>query len=365
MRYKIYNEPMYDFECKSILFHIINGTSIKKEMEDCIEEHNAESARPLVEKSFAKSFAVEKYIKENINFNLPGYEETGRETSEFLFREWEDKDAALIDAIYAYDHLLPSEIESKAIIIMLIIDPGYVESIWSLKSIEEGSPPPFISDNEFFRLIDNSQLGQEEKLKALKLYYEFDSYHDYASKLFRHAEDLLKVKIEEYADEIKTHMNQVEQHLLSGAVYFLKKRIGISPNDDQFYHIYPSLYHANMFVLNVTGFSPPFIIIGTSVFSLEDLYEKVDSDNDKAARFLKCLSDNTKQNILQQLKKEPLYGSQLAEKLGCTSANISQHMNILINLDVVHVKKENNRVYFHLNKAAIHQHFDTAKELFG
>jgi len=39
-------------------------------------------------------------------------------------------------------------------------------------------------------------------------------------------------------------------------------------------------------------------------------------------------------------------------------------MNTLVNLGVVHIKKENNRVYFYLNKDAINGYLEAAKGLF-
>ena len=363
MKYKLYYEPMYVFECKGILSNIISGISIKDEMEDSIR-NRGERARSSVEPLFQSSLEVEEYMKENMCLNLPGYEENGQELAEFLFKKWDHAYRSAVDVIYLYDLLLSIGIDNKAVVICDMISGDFLESVWGLKEIELGEFPPAIDDNTFFGLVYDSQLNQEGKLKVLKFYFDFDSYCDYARALLQYSEGFLKSKIGEYAADIKVHMDFVEEQLLVNNAISFKNQVSIGESDDNLYHIYPGLYRANSITMNNSNFFP-YIIIGISVNSLDKLCDNVEFDNEKAIQFLKCLSDNTKLTILQLLKNESLYGSQLAEKLGCTSANISQHMNTLVNLDVVYIKKDNNRVYFYLNKDAVHGHLEVAKGLFG
>lgn len=97
------------------------------------------------------------------------------------------------------------------------------------------------------------------------------------------------------------------------------------------------------------------LLLGSVYSNLEELCDNAELDDTKTTQFLNCLSDSTKQAILKLLKQEPLYWSQLAEKLSCTGANISQHMSTLSDLGVVYIKKENTRVYYHLDKDVIHK----------
>ena len=364
MKYKLHYEPMYANECKALLGHIIGGTSIKDEMEDSIAKRG-ESIRSAIAPHYERPLQIEKYAKENLCFNLPGYEKSGVEMAEFLFKKWESADASPIEAIYSYDLLLSAGIDNKAVMIMYIIGIEFMSQVWGIADIESGNPPPQVEDNKFFGLINNSQLDQEDKLKALKLYYDFDEYRAYAHALLQHTEELLKGMVQENTEDIERHMNFVEINLLSNNAANLKIKSRISLNDDTLYHVYPGIYQANNLTINVSGLFPPYILVGMSWANLDNVYSKAESDKDKAAQFIKCLSDNTKQTILQLLKKEALYGSQLAEKLDCTAANISQHMTSLMKLDVVSIVKESNRVYFHINKDAIHKHLDAAKELFS
>ena len=368
MLYKIHDEPRYIHECKSILNNIVNQTTIKNEMERIIEKHGLQPKRASVEKLFQKSIKLEKYFNNNISLNLPGYEETGQQMAEFLFKSFksiEGDDLKPFDVIEAYDAVRLVGVDNKALIIL--INLRILKDEWEEREKGMDTPPPSIDDSQFFRLINNSHLELEEKLDMLKLYFDFSTYRAYAHALLQRTEELLKNKIHEYADEIKTHMNFIEQHLLANNTIFSKNQIDIGAKDDQFYHVYPGIYHAHAQSLSWIPqiFSPASVIIGINVFQLEKLSANVESANTKTTQFLNCLSDSTKQTILKLLKEESLYGSQLAKKLNCTGANISQHMSILLDLGVVHTKKENNRLYYHLKKDIIHKYLEAAKGLFG
>jgi len=360
---KIYYEPMYAYECKEILRNIVNGTSIRDDMEERITERGMESMRASIEALYRKPLEIEAYMKENVRLDLPGYEETGREMAKFLFAKWEGAHGVPIDAVDYYYLAMTSGIDNKALAIYHAICSDYLKGIWGLKDVEAGAPPPIIEDSVFFGLVDSSLLDKDGKLGVLKLYYDFAQYCAYARALLQHAEDLLKSKVAECADDIKAHMDFVEKDVLDSDD--LKIKINIGANDAQLFHVHPSLYLACVVTLRMSGVFDPYVFFGISAISLEKLCESAESDKEKASRFLKCLSDNTKQSILQLLKDEPLYGSQLAEKLNCTGANISWHMSALLGLDLVCMKKENNRVYFSLNKEAIHKHLEVAKGLFG
>lgn len=368
MRYKIHHEPMYVFECKSILHNIINGATIKDEMEEVIQKRGLQSKRLHVEKLFQNSITLEQYSKENICLNLPGYEDTGQEMAEFLFKEFEitgGDNVTPFNAVDDYNFLLSIGIDNKAAAILFGLHISRDD--WEKQIAREIVSPPSIDDSEFFMLVNNSHYSQEEKLCILKLYFDFATYHAYTHALLQYTEGLLKDKINGCIDDVQTHMQFVEKQLLTNNAVFTKNKYGISANDDQLYHVYPGIYRTNCQTLSWPLHipSPARVIIGTSVFKLEELCDNVESDDVKTTQFLNCLSDSTKQAILKLLKQEPLYGSQLAEKLNCTGANISQHMSALSDLGVVYIKKENTRVYYHLNKEVIHKHLEDAKWLFG
>jgi len=363
MKYKIHYEPIYDRESRFILENIIGGKSIKDEMEESILERGVESMRRPIESIFQPSLELERFIRENICLTLPGYEKNGREMAEFLFKKWKLAEFAPIEAVEAYDILLGTDVDNKALAIILVIGEDYLENnVWGLEEVEAGNPPPKIEDSRFFDLINSSYLEQDGKLGALNLYYNFDEYRLYAHALYKHIGELLRNKIGEYTKDIKSQMDFADEHLLSDNAARLKEIIDFG-EEPVLYHIHPGIYKIDAFVMKATPFTEPYIIVGMGALSLRELYSTAQTK--KAAQFLKCLSDGTKQAILQLLRNESFYGTQLADKLNCTGANISQHMSALISLGVVRCKKVNNRLYFSLNREMINQYLDTAKELFA
>ena len=63
------------------------------------------------------------------------------------------------------------------------------------------------------------------------------------------------------------------------------------------------------------------------------------------------------------LKDNPMYGSQIAEKLNLTTATISHHMSTMLKLHLVYAEKKNNRVYFGLDQAHLKQMLDNVQKL--
>jgi len=369
MKYKIHYEPMYEEECVHIIKSIVSGTSIKDEMEESIEKRDAESIRQPVEAVFQKPLQLEKYMRENINLNLPGYEENGTRMAAFLFKNWAQSDNAPVDAFRIHKVMQTANAGSKAAAIIFTIDYNYFDkNVYDLSKIEADLPPPHIDDAGFFRLVNNTHLSHEGKLVALELLHDFDTYHAYANALLSHAEELLMAHIGGRAtSEIKAFMDTLEKEYLCDNAANWRDKTGFMPGPETIYDIYPGIYKTNSISLTdpLVKQLNPYVIVGVGTMQLHEIYDNADSSNEKASQFLKCLSDGTKQAILQLLKNEPMYGGQLAEKLNCSSANISQHMSVLGNLGVIRYKKENNRLYFELNKEAIHKYLDAAKGIFG
>ena len=356
MQYKLHKEPMYAIESMSILKHVVTGTSIRRDMEESIEKRGI-SAKETIEGAYRQSIAIEDYIKENVILDLPGFEENGNEIAKFLFTQWDDAEDAPIAAIFTHELAKTSGLDNKAAVILSLIN-----NIWFCD--DPDIPPPEISDAEFFAIIDKADIPLEYKYGAIKLLTNYQQYSDYTHAIFAHMKELLKQKLPEFIGGFVAFSDYLEKELAAHNSAFFLDKIGITINDDQMYHIYPRIYMEAAISLWLTGYNEPLLLVGKHVFTILDMVENDTSRREDAIAFIKCLADDTKRTILQLLKDGPMYGSQLAEKLNCTSANISHHMTALLKLGVIYVEKENNRVYFHLKNEAICQHLEDAKGMF-
>lgn len=64
----------------------------------------------------------------------------------------------------------------------------------------------------------------------------------------------------------------------------------------------------------------------------------------------KALADETRLNIISLLAEKTMYGNELAEKLNLSNATISHHVSKLLINNIIKAQKEDNKLYFKLNK---------------
>ncbi|MCL6603193.1 MAG: helix-turn-helix domain-containing protein [Paenibacillus sp.] len=80
------------------------------------------------------------------------------------------------------------------------------------------------------------------------------------------------------------------------------------------------------------------------------------AEREKAELFLKAFSDKRRLDFLLLLRHRPHYGQEIAASLGITPAAVNYHANFLFFLDLIELKREDHRLYYHL-------HIDKLREL--
>ncbi len=66
-------------------------------------------------------------------------------------------------------------------------------------------------------------------------------------------------------------------------------------------------------------------------------------------KFFKCLADNSRLRIINNLLKEPMYVELLSEKLDITPSTVSFHLKKLMDSGIVYSKKEQYYVIYYIN----------------
>jgi len=355
MRYKINYEPLYEDECNDILSYIINDKSIKTDMNEMITNRGSKY-KSVITQYFKQSIELEKYIKKHITFSMPGYETTGQQLAEFLFRERDITKYLFAKATFYCNYFANETSADKEIAILATVDGDLILSI-----LEMDTPPPPITYSEFFTLLDKCQTSDENKLDAMRMYHNFDLYLGYYTAITTQVKELILA----HRPNIIAEMTPLMDRMNTEAQTIVRDEFNVTLDDKQLYSVYPSIYRVNSASLMTVGYAEkaPFTI-GFHMLDLNDLFKDTKTAGEDAEAFLKCISDSTKLSILKLLKDSPMYGSQLAEKLSCTGANISHHASALLSLGLVHYEKENNRIYIHLDKEKIIRHIDDLKELF-
>ena len=74
-----------------------------------------------------------------------------------------------------------------------------------------------------------------------------------------------------------------------------------------------------------------------------------DADIERAARCLKAMSHHLRLKILCILGTRSVNVQEIVEKVGTSQSNISQHLAILRDKDILGCKKEANKVYYFID----------------
>ena len=89
-----------------------------------------------------------------------------------------------------------------------------------------------------------------------------------------------------------------------------------------------------------------------------------DADINRAARCLKAMSHPLRLKILCVLGTESISVQDIVEQVGTSQSNISQHLAILREKDILAFKKEANRVYYYIDDERMLQLIRMMRDVF-
>jgi ArsR family transcriptional regulator len=85
---------------------------------------------------------------------------------------------------------------------------------------------------------------------------------------------------------------------------------------------------------------------------------------EKAARCLQVLGHPTRLLILQALRQGPLTVGELEARVGGTQANVSQHLRIMRDREILEARKDGNHVYYSVADPRVFTILDSVQEVF-
>jgi ArsR family transcriptional regulator len=89
-----------------------------------------------------------------------------------------------------------------------------------------------------------------------------------------------------------------------------------------------------------------------------------DADITRAARCLKAMSHPLRLKILCVLGSDSISVQEIVELVGTSQSNISQHLAILREKDLLNFKKEANRVYYYIDDERMLKLIQMMREIF-
>ena len=89
-----------------------------------------------------------------------------------------------------------------------------------------------------------------------------------------------------------------------------------------------------------------------------------EEDISQAVRCLKALAHPTRLGILCLLREGEKTVHELQIQLGCTQSNISQHLGIMREREILNARKESNQVFYEVKNTDFFQLLDVVKEVY-
>ncbi|MCX7772886.1 MAG: ArsR family transcriptional regulator, partial [Clostridia bacterium] len=218
-------------------------------------------------------------------------------------------------------------------------------------------------EGKLFSFVQEQLTSDDTKYKLLYLYHNHELLLNELVTLLLEVKKVLAEVLKPFEGRIQAFMDNIELKLQENAHKFLEDQYGFSKNDDVMTEIYPSIIPSYTVTLQNATDASESLILGINTIKISELKKTYSCDEEKLLNILKSISDKSKLEVLKALKEGKLYGGQLAERFKLSNATISYHMSNLVSLDLVHIEKENNRIYYSLNTAKISEYLDGLRSL--
>ncbi|WP_151735251.1 helix-turn-helix domain-containing protein [Paenibacillus tengchongensis] len=150
-------------------------------------------------------------------------------------------------------------------------------------------------------------------------------------------------------------VNHYRKLFLANPERFIRE---INKNEPTLYE-FPTTFHIsfmsqvnNHFLKAYTEDGP----VGWVLFGIhnERIYGPV-AEREKTELFLKTFSDKRRLDFLLLLRSRPHYGQEIAAALGITPAAVNYHANFLFFLDLIELKRQDHRLYYHLHTGRLRE----------
>lgn len=214
---------------------------------------------------------------------------------------------------------------------------------------------------KFKRLLKSCEITDDEK--AIEVFNNIDgllkSYRALAlkiksSEMFNSLfDEKLTADYEVSILSMQQEMN--ERHPLSYAQEIMGKNFWTISDYDE-YEFIPVYFSS--------GFPKRFANTEKHI-QLKPLYLRVVSDDEIQTQLidiLKILSDSNRLKILNMTYRNPMYGKDIADELGVTTATISHHLEVMRKKGLLHMEKDRHIKYFSTNNIEIVKFLDQLKD---
>ena len=215
--------------------------------------------------------------------------------------------------------------------------------------------------------LDAMKISLEFKWNLMLMNQNFPEIFKLCSSLMEELETIWNKYEEAYQRGMDLFLEEVQQSypendMLEAFSHISGLRIDDLSHEEVF--VYPTYggYRSFSYILQLLSSSPnSFLMWGLDIFQIFQ-YKDKGFNIESICNGLKLLSDKSKFDILCYISNKSAYGAQIAKELKLTTPTISYHMQALMNAGFIQVRKENNRLYYSLNREFAEIFLESAKK---
>lgn len=256
----------------------------------------------------------------------------------------------IVGYVQKYDSKLDSNISDTDIDSMIIdILNGMVHDLLD----EEESKYNFTEIGDVIVFLNKAQLDNDIKMQIIN--FHMDRY-----KLTRMIVDLLiefAPICEKYFFIIEEEFNKTYDFLsnIDNLHKVMKLYVNINTMVIGYIDVYINIFFFNQLSMRAYD-DQNAMFAGIHIFKLCELSDENKYNDAQMVASLKSLADTTRYKIICMLSEKSMYMQEIADKLGLTAANVSHHINMLLQYNIISIildSEKNKRIYYELNKTEI------------
>lgn len=238
---------------------------------------------------------------------------------------------------------------------------GFISNIDDENDYVERTPVQLLKD------LDATKLSLEFKWNLMMKNQNFPETFKLCCSLMEELEPIWKKYEKDYQRGMDLFLDEVNQSYPEGGMleaFYHVSGLHIDDTLGEEVFVYPTYggYRSFSYRTQFLSSSPhPFLIWGLDIFAIMK-YKKEGLSIESICNGLKLLSDKSKFDILCYVSRKSAYGAQIAKELKLTTPTISYHMQALMNAGFIQVRKENNRLYYSMNRDFVEIFLESAKE---
>ncbi len=219
--------------------------------------------------------------------------------------------------------------------------------------------------NNFMSDLHDSEYTDSEKWKIASVISDFEFHLE---RIFTLLCPVSKI-IDEYKDEILPFLIYFEKRIQNQkSITTMLQNFGFSLEDTQ--NSNDLFFKPLLFLPGYYGFFQRNYLNDTKIVLLGLLFNTqftttgLNLSVEYIPNVFGALSDELRINILLLLKSKSCYGQEIANHFNVPKAKISYHMSLLLEAQLVKIRKSNNKIYYDINTEEFEKIIDTIRNVF-